>query len=107
MHERRRFKRYLFGVPAKLSGPETPAPLHLIVVNIGLNGCSVEGAGGLKVGQKCRLEVEWRSQQMVLDALVVWQDERGFTGFVFSAVEPKSLDQLRELCSTLKVQPRV
>jgi len=107
MVERRRFKRYFFGVKAALLLSDRTMHSDLRIVNIGRNGCCVEDGGGLQVGRKGRLSVEWRGQQLQVEAEVIWNDASGYTGFTFLSVDPASSDLLDELCATLKVQPPV
>lgn len=105
MRTRRQSERYLFGVAARLSEPQSTAISEVTVVNIGPRGCCAEGVGALKAGQRYLLSIDWRAAQIRTEAEVAWRDAQGRTGFKFVSVEKKSRELLRELCSTLRIQP--
>lgn len=105
MAERRQVPRYLFGVPGKLSQSAGGAFSDVTVVTISVRGCCVEGASAPSVGQKCQLRIEWRGTQIPAEAEVAWKNKQGQAGMRFLSVEPEGRQLLRELCSTLKLQP--
>jgi hypothetical protein len=105
MRTRRQSERYLFGVAARLSQPQSAAISAVTVVNISPRGCCAEGVGALEPRQRYLLSIDWRAAQIRAEAEVAWSDAQGRIGLKFVSVEKQSRELLRELCSTLRIQP--
>ncbi len=105
MRNRRRAARYLFGVAAKLSYLSEPTTLTVTATNISLKGCCVDEIGDLKVGEDCRLGIEYRGAVMEIQVKVKWKDAEGRAGLEFLSVDAQKEGPLADLCSTLQLQP--
>lgn len=78
--------------------------LKVLIPEISIHGCTLEGAVIPGGGRKCELYLEWRGAQIGLEGKVVWQDVQGRTGLRFLSVDKDTLKRLTELCEALRTQ---
>jgi hypothetical protein len=76
----------------------------LKILTLSIRGACVEGAGRLKRGEKCELKIDW-SQPLRVNADVAWKDQRDRAGLKFLPMGQDAEMRLKEICSTLKLQP--
>ncbi len=105
MRERRQVPRYISDLKAQLAEGGSASAAGVKVVTLSIKGACVEGAGRPKRGQKCELKIDWNNQSLRLDAEVMWKDDKDRSGLKFLSVELDFQTVLREICSTLKLQP--
>ncbi len=105
MRERRQVPRYISDLKAQLAQGGSGTGAGVKVLTLSVKGACVEGAGRLKRGQKCELKIDWNNQGLRLDVEVMWKDDKDRAGLKFLSVELDSQTRLREICSTLKLQP--
>jgi len=78
---------------------------NVVVRLISMQGCSIEGAEGPEVGEKCELYIDWQGRQLGAEARVVSREADGTMGLKFLSVDPDSQRRLSELCTALRIQP--
>ena len=105
MSERRVVPRYLFEGPAFVAlGPDGPN-LKITLQIISLKGCGAFGEAVPAKGEKCKLRFEWRGREFLTEAEVVWRKTKGEAGMRFLTLDEETLNQLRQLCATLPLEP--
>ncbi len=104
-NERRKVPRYLADVSATLTHHESGATQTVHVEVLSVQGCCIRGPGIPEAGRKCRLTLRWKGSEIRAEAQVAWKDARGLAGLRFTSTDQESIDNLRALCSTLRLQP--
>jgi len=107
MDDRRQVPRYLSELPAQLSHPGSGVVSRVSVLTLSVRGCSIAGVSGLETGKTCQLSIEWLGREVRVDAEVAWQSPQGRAGLKFLSMEQKSSDTLRELLTSLRLQPLI
>jgi hypothetical protein len=105
--ERRQVPRYLAEIPGVLSRPGEEAPSDVTVVVLGVRGCCIKRAGGLTIGGKCRLSFSWQGREIHTEAEVAWKGPEGLAGLRFLSLDEHSVETLRTLLATLRLQPLI
>lgn len=105
VNERRKVPRYFADVTANLILHESGTSQDVQVEVLSVQGCCVRGAGIPESGRKCRLHLRWKHNQIQTEAQVVWKDVHGLAGLRFTSTDQESIDNLRALCASLRLQP--
>lgn len=77
----------------------------MTVTTLSVQGCCVKGSGLPAAGQDCQLTISWQGREIRVNAKVAWKQPQGQVGLRFLSLDQESTDNLRGLCSTLKLQP--
>jgi hypothetical protein len=104
MPERRQVPRYISALKGQLTEGRSEAGSGVKILTLSISGACVEGVGRLKRGEKCELKIDW-SQAVRVDADVVWKDKRNRAGLKFLPMDQDAEMRLKEICSTLKLEP--
>jgi hypothetical protein len=105
MPERRQVPRYLTETRGQLTQSASPDVISVTVVTISVQGCCVKGMGLPNVGSVCLLTIPWQGRQIRVHAKIAWKQPSGQAGLRFESVDQESADNLRGLCTTLRIQP--
>ena len=105
MPERRQVPRYLTETRGQLTQPGNPDVVSVTVVTISVQGCCVKGGGLPNIGSQCLLTIPWQGRQIRAHGKVAWKQPNGLAGLRFESVDQESADNLRGLCTTLRIQP--
>jgi hypothetical protein len=105
MRERRQVPRYVSELKARLVPPATAVGVDVKIATLSIRGSCIEGVRSLKQGQRCELKIEWDSKELRTQAEVVWLDDKDRAGLRFLSVDQANAALLKEICSTLKLQP--
>lgn len=103
--ERRKVPRYLAGLTAHLTDPATGLSHDAQVEVLSVQGCCLRTEGVLARGKACRLSFHWKKEEIRVDAQVIWKDPQGLCGLRFTTTDPETVDRLRTLCASLRLQP--
>ncbi len=103
--ERRQVPRYISELHAQILQPATGSRFSVQLVTLSVRGCCVAGAGVLNHHEKCKLSIEWEGQQVLAEVEVVWKHKEGRVGLKFLSVREEDLNVLREVCTSLPLQP--
>lgn len=102
--ERRKVPRYVSELSAHLSSPSTGTSADVALITLSVLGGCLEGAE-FPVGQPCEISTEWQGKRLKLQADVVWNSEENRVGVKFSYLDEDAQQLLRQVCSTLRIQP--
>ncbi len=105
MAQRREVPRYECDLKGELVLAQGQETFPVRVVILSTRGGAVEGPGALRVGQKYQFVVEWQGRTIQAPARLVWKTPRGLVGLKFLSIGEEDLDLLREVLSTLNLQP--
>ena len=97
--------RYLFRGPAKLFQAQGAIAVDITVLNISTNGCRVRGLGPVAEDEVCELVITWQGKEFRQEAKVRWKHDRGDGGLEFLRMDEANLRVLRQLFSTLQLEP--
>ena len=97
--------RYIFGGPAQLSQARGAVNTAVSVRNISTHGCCVRGLGLESEGDICELIIKWQGKEFRCEVSVRWRNERGEGGLEFLHMDETRLAVLRQLFSTLRLEP--
>ena len=103
--ERRKVPRYLAEVSAQISHAQSDSGSKVIVEILSVQGACVRGHDLPEAGRKCRLTLEWQNERIQAEAEVAWRSHQGMAGLKFFSLDEKSIESLRELLATLRLQP--
>jgi len=107
MDERRRVPRYFADLSATLE-PQPSGASHPVQIEVlSVQGCCLRGENIPESGRKCRLTLHWHGEEICTGAQVAWKNAQGLAGLRFLDVDQNSSEVLRELCSSLRLQPLV
>lgn len=107
MSDRRKVPRYLAEVSAHISHAENDAGSKVIVEILSVQGACVRGTDLPEAGRKCRLTLEWQNERIEAEGEVAWKSHQGMAGLKSFSLDEKSLESLRELLATLRLQPLI
>lgn len=105
MRERRQVPRYVCELKGQLVRPDSLSGPDVKVSTLSVKGACIEGGPPLELGQICGLKVEWSNKSLRAEGEVAWTDDRGRAGLKFLPLGEETQILLKELCSTLKLQP--
>lgn len=106
MRERRKVPRYVCNLKGELAGPGNSSGSNIEILTLSIKGSCVQGVSALKRGQKCVLKIKWESKALQAEGKVAWIDiDKGQAGLQFLSLGEDAQSFLKELCSTLKLQP--
>lgn len=97
--------RYVFGGRGQLSQARGSLTVDVTVPNISTNGCRVAGLGPLAAGDVCELAVSWQGKQFRCEVSVKWKNRSGDGGLEFLQMDETGVAFLRELFTTLQLEP--
>jgi hypothetical protein len=106
MKERRQAPRYTSDLTALVSVPGKDAVL-VKVITLAVRGCALTGIGIPDVGRNCELSIQWQGNTIHLGAQVAWKTPQALAGLKFVSVSDQDLALVRQLCSTLRLQPLI
>ena len=107
MDERRRVPRYFADLSATLE-PQPSGASHPVQIEVlSVQGCCLRGENVPESGRKCLLTLHWRGEVICAGAQVAWKNSQGLAGLRFLDVDQNSSEVLRELCSSLRLQPLI
>lgn len=104
MRDHRKASRYQLGITGMLQSTAGGVGTSVVVRLISTLGCAIEGAGGLSVGKKCELYIDWQGVQIGVAGKVVSKDAEGRMGLKFLSVDKETRKRLSDLCDALRVQ---
>ena len=104
MDERRNVPRYNATLSARICLPGQD-PMLVKVLTLAVKGCAIKGMGIPEVGKPCELVIQWQGREIPLGSQVAWKTREGMAGLRFVSVGEQDVEVLRELCSTLRLQP--
>ncbi len=107
MSDRRKVPRYLAEVSAQISHAQNDTGAKVIVEILSVQGACVRGSDLPEAGRKCRLTLQWQNERIQAEAEVAWRSHQGMAGLKFFSLDEKSVESLRELLATLRLQPLV
>ncbi len=97
--------RYLFGGHAQLSQARGAISVDVTVPNISTNGCRVTGLGPLAAGEVCELTILREGREFRCEVIVRWKNRNGDGGLEFLHMDETGLAFLRDLFTTLQLEP--
>jgi hypothetical protein len=104
MHNHRKAARYLLGITGMLHSTQGGVGTKVVIRVISTQGCAIEGAGGLRINEKCELYVEWQGVQIGVVGKVVSRDAAGRMGLKFLYLDKDTKTRLDDLCDALHAQ---
>ncbi len=76
----------------------------VVVRVISTQGCAIEGTGGLSIGKKCELYIDWQGVHIGVVGKVVSREAEGRMGLKFLSVDKDTRKRLSDLCDVLRVR---
>ncbi len=104
MRDHRKAARYQLGITGLLHSTRGGVGAKVVIRVISTQGCAIEGAGGLRINEKCELYVDWQGVQIGVVGKVVSRDAEGRMGLKFLYLEKDTKMRLNDLCSALRTQ---
>jgi hypothetical protein len=94
--ERRKVPRYVGDIPARISNPANGGDTEVTLIVL---------SGLPAAGQTCDLTADWEGRPLVARGKVMWNTQGKKIGLKFGELDKDAEKALRQICSSLRLQP--